>query len=171
MPARIGQRLTHPRLQVKAKRVSRWVGFFDDADVAVDAVLFAELNALLDLIEGGRPVPERFYRTSGGRDHLLLDHGVMHLHLGHPGSDALVFLIQYDAEVVLLGTGSHAAFDSGRRAVWRNLRTAADVRAAKLERFQAIEKESAEAARREAVAAGVARLKSPRRRNRSPEED
>jgi hypothetical protein len=49
----------------------------------------------------------RYYRASTNTDVLLREHQVMHLHLGGPGSDALLYLIQYPAYVLLLCVDTH----------------------------------------------------------------
>jgi hypothetical protein len=53
-----------------------------------------DLELLIELIEAGSPIPERFYRPSINRrgDDLLVKGRVMHLHLDGP-SDTLVYLI------------------------------------------------------------------------------
>lgn len=68
--------------------------------------------SLLNLIRiGGDLSP--YYRQGIGqdRDDLLMKHGVMHLHLGGPKSNALLYLLQYDSYVVLLCIDGHVYVD------------------------------------------------------------
>jgi len=44
-------------------------------------------------------------------DKLLVEHSVMHLHLGGPGSNALLYLVQFPADVLLLCVDSHVHVD------------------------------------------------------------
>jgi len=54
-----------------------------------------------------------YYRKGIGlnRDDLLMNHGVMHLHLGGSSSDALLYLLQYESYVVLLRIDNHSYVD------------------------------------------------------------
>lgn len=104
-------RLRLPRIEKKPKRIydERWHDF---AGVRGDPVLFEELYQLIQSIERGDAVPDRYYRAGIDRDSdaLLDQQGIMHLHLGGKDSDVLVFLIQYADRVVLLETNSHVHF-------------------------------------------------------------
>lgn len=68
-----------------------------------------DLARLLRQIATQGEVDARYYRASRNRgDALLLGSlRVMHLHLLHPGSDVLLYLIQTKAAVVLLELGPH----------------------------------------------------------------
>jgi len=134
MSGQFGDRLTKSRIEHKPKVVLSWEHFFDRADVANNPALQDDLDDLIDHITKGKGIPERYYRKSVGVDHLLKRHGIMHLHLQHAGSDAVVYLVQFEDEVLLLGIGSHAELARDAVRSWRArgaFNTSADKRAAK----------------------------------------
>ena len=71
-----------------------------------------DLRVLIDHINAGSLVPERFYRSGIDRDddELLAATGIKHLHLGGRGSDVLIFLVEYDDVVTLLEINDHKHF-------------------------------------------------------------
>lgn len=99
------QRLKKPRIVDTPKRVKVVGGKLEIARRVspLSDTHKKDLEDLIEYIESGKTVPERYYRGSSDRrsDPLLALHGVMHLHLGDPSSNVLVYLIQY-ADVVLL---------------------------------------------------------------------
>jgi hypothetical protein len=99
------------RIECKPKPV-HIVQFQDFAGIGKNTALREDLDDIIESIERGDGVPERYYRAGmdNDRDGLLSDKGIMHLHLGGKGSDVLVFLIQYADRVVLLETNFHAHF-------------------------------------------------------------
>ena len=99
------------RLEAKPKPVYV-VQFQDFAGVSKRPDLRAELDDIIDCVERGKGVAEAYYRAGIDRDddQLLVDQGIMHLHLGGKDSDVLVFLIQYADRVVLLETNTHIHF-------------------------------------------------------------
>lgn len=175
MSGRLGERLTSPRIQHKAKTVSSWTGWFDTAGVGDDTSLQDDLDDLIDLITAGHEIPERYYRKSPGGDRLLKEEGIMHLHLKNPGSDVIVYLVQFDDEVLLLGTGTHAELAKAYQHHWRTKgarSTPADQRAKLAARLKADQaKLAAQVADQKRIVA-IARLKAKagsRRRLTSPE--
>ncbi|WP_158043335.1 hypothetical protein [Skermanella pratensis] len=79
-----------------------------DVKVSLSSRQQSDLELLIDLIESGGAVPDRFYRPSRDRrgDDMLVKGKVMHLHLDGP-SNALVYLIQYDDAVLIIEVNSH----------------------------------------------------------------
>jgi len=100
-----------PRIETRPKPVYAQ-NFQDFAGVGQRADLRGELDDIIERIERGDGVPERYYRAGIDRnaDDLLATKGIMHLHLGGKNSDVVVFLIQYASRVVLLETNSHVHF-------------------------------------------------------------
>lgn len=102
------RRLHLPTIEQKPKEVL----FTEPLSVVVKLTqaqedFFAEIVAA---IVEGRELPEGAYRRSQDRDYLLEKLGVMHLHLVHPGSEELVFLIQYPDHVLIIEIGDHRHF-------------------------------------------------------------
>lgn len=52
-----------------------------------------------------------YYRRSQVADTLLRTHQILHLHLGGPGSNALLYLIQYSKHVLFLAIDGHIHLD------------------------------------------------------------
>lgn len=102
------RRLALPRIATKPKSVSI-AGDTLEVNIGLTSEQEQDLQDLLDFIEQGIPVPDRYYRASTGRrsDELLIKHNIMHLHLGGPHSDALVYLIQYEDAVMLICVDRH----------------------------------------------------------------
>ncbi|WP_156367681.1 hypothetical protein [Brevundimonas sp. Leaf363] len=119
MSERLSARLTKPRIQLKPKPVTTWAGWFDTAGVSADPKLRNDLLDLIDLITEGKPIPNRYYRSSAGRDRLLEEEGIMHLHLGHAGSNVIIYLLQFEDEVLLLAAGTHAELQQAYQVTWR----------------------------------------------------
>lgn len=99
-----GQALDLPTIEPKPKRVI----LDDDFGVHIDLSLRQEADyvRLRGLIATGSALTG-FYRASRGVDHLLKSDQVMHLHLGGPGSDAILYLIQYPDHVVFVSIDTH----------------------------------------------------------------
>ncbi len=66
----------------------------------------ADFDRIRLRIEQGRSL-DRYYRRSRGYDTLLRQRGILHLHLGHAGSDALLYLMQYPRHVLFLCVDTH----------------------------------------------------------------
>lgn len=67
-------------------------------------------------IESGTAIPERFYRKSRGRDHLLEDQGIYHLHIGVGiDDDVLLFVEDLGVAVVFIAVTDHGVFDERPR--------------------------------------------------------
>ena len=77
-------------------------------------------NGLLEIRRGilaGDKLHEDFYRIHNGRsDTLLMTLGIMHLHLA-PGSNALLFLIQYEDHTTYIEINDHSPFAYDPNAV------------------------------------------------------
>jgi hypothetical protein len=99
------------RIEAKPKPV-HVVQFQDFARIGRLPDLRAELDEIIESIECGDGVADRYYRAGIDLDEdtLLAEQGIMHLHLGGKDSDVLVFLIQYTERVVLLETNTHVHF-------------------------------------------------------------
>ena len=104
-------RLRLPRIEAKPKRV--WLGgWVDHAGIGKRPDLRLELDEIIESIEHGAGVPEKYYRIGIDQDldELLDQRGILHLHLGGKDSDTLLFLVQYADRVVLLESNSHVHF-------------------------------------------------------------
>jgi hypothetical protein len=104
----VGARLKKRRIEHKPKSVRKIANFVDLANVANSALLFDELNEIIDSIEAGQGIPDRFWPAPRSNDTLFELHQILHVHLGGRGSDAILYLVQYADEVQLLRTGSHS---------------------------------------------------------------
>lgn len=104
-------RLHLPRVEKKRKRVflENWQ---DHAGVKKDERLLDQLLTILERIESGQGIPEWNYRNGidSTPDELLAEHGIMHIHLDHAGSDYLIYLVQYPDRVVFLESNNHKHF-------------------------------------------------------------
>lgn len=95
-------------LESKAKRV------VEDEHFYIGKVLTERQVADLDRIRGliaigGDLTP--YYRRSNMSDGLLARQQILHLHLGGPGSDAILYLIQYPGHVLFLAVDGHVHLD------------------------------------------------------------
>lgn len=86
----------------------------------------AEVLALVAMrraIVAGGPIPEGCYRKGLGTtpDPLLVNHGIMHLHLGSPRTRTLLYLIQYADRVVFLELNDHKYVQMARLPSSQNL--------------------------------------------------
>lgn len=108
------ERLRDERLRVgTARTVDRSPGFCDRSGlVRPDSKAADDLATIIHLLGEGSPIPERFYRNfvGDGKDQLLIDLGIKHLHLGGSTSDILLFLVEYEDKVLLLEINNHKAF-------------------------------------------------------------
>ena len=162
-------RLRLPRIEARPKRV-HITDWNDHAGIAKDPGLRAEPEEIIESIERGDGVPEKYYRAGidQDQDELLRQRGIMHLHLGGRHSDTLVFLVQYADVVVLMESNSHVHFRTtpkGRNIValvqawFLNLeRDMAEAARAVQEAVDQAERHDA-AVHRARLAAAVARLK------------
>ncbi len=98
--------LTSPKIEAKPKRISESDGFYIGPQL--NERQLRDLATIQSLIKTGGDLSP-YYRRSGDRkgDRLLLDRGIMHLHLGGPGSDALLYLVQFPDDVLLLCVDTH----------------------------------------------------------------
>jgi hypothetical protein len=100
-----------PRIEKKPKPVfqERWGDF---AGALKSPTLAREFFTLVRGIENGRGVLEHNYRAGIDRvrDALLENQGIMHLHLGGRNSELLIFLIEYNHQVLLLESNTHTHF-------------------------------------------------------------
>jgi hypothetical protein len=102
--------LTNRRLIAKARKVVLADNYVAPASGTLPPEALDDLNDLIDLIEAGKPIPERYYRSGidSYKDRMLRDYGINYVHLIHPGSDHVVFFVQFESQVVLLKVGSHS---------------------------------------------------------------
>lgn len=104
----IGQgRLRGGRFEHTPKRVIMADLFKDRIGALADPVVAARFNELVDCLTHGRIVPNHFYRRSTRIDDLLVQDGIMHLHLDGGGGDILLFAVEYGDAVVFLEINSH----------------------------------------------------------------
>ena len=109
------QVLRLPYIEAIGKRV------IQDKDFTIRVLgtnaLLGQLATVTSLIKiGGDLSP--YYRRSTRHDVLLRSLGVLHLHLGGPGSDTLLYLMQFPMHVLLLCVDTHIHLDDmppGRR--------------------------------------------------------
>jgi hypothetical protein len=147
-----------PRIEPKPKTV------IQDDEFAL-AIRLSERQqrdyvAIVGLIKVGGDL-EPYYRRSETADRLLKTRQVLHLHLGGPASDAILYAIQYPEHVLLVRVDSHIHLDDlppgkrlpvrGRSAFQDTLKAEAAVRAAEL------------TASRARLAAAKARLLGPKK--------
>jgi hypothetical protein len=72
-------------------------------------------NLILTLsnqIENGIEIDPKHYRRSTNGDKLLINSGVMHLHLTHAGDDTILYLMQFDDDVLFLEVSDHRYLNS-----------------------------------------------------------
>jgi len=113
---------------------------------------------------------------------MLLDYGINHLHLIHPGSDDIVFIVQFESQVVLLKIGKHSDMeDSPPGSALRRLHDRA-LKLAELEAKQAATAQAKQAAaeatrtlddkvQRQSAALKSLKDAASRRRKRSPDSE
>jgi hypothetical protein len=82
-----------PRIESSPKRV-HLSGWNDHAGIAKNPALRLEPDEIIESIERGEGLPEKYYRAGIDQDpdELLQQRGIMHLHLGGKDSNTLVFL-------------------------------------------------------------------------------
>ena len=109
--------LRGPRIEARPKRTILHPRFVDALAALNGAQMMLEFNELIDHIENGWEVPERFYRLDIDRnaDRLLDETGMKHLHLGGRGSNILVYLMEFDDRVLILRIDDHAHFEDEPR--------------------------------------------------------
>jgi hypothetical protein len=93
-------------IEQKPKEISEDIGFYV-ADSIPDSHL-RDLVAIRNRIRLGQDLGP-FYRQSGDQkgDRLLVDRGIMHLHLGGPHSNSILYLVQFPEDVLFLCVDTH----------------------------------------------------------------
>ena len=102
--------LSLPEIERKPKKIEKIDGFHIAVPLTERQIGdFATINSLIKT--GGDLSP--YYRRSHNSTHdkLLAEHKVMHLHLGGPGSDALLYLVQFPEHVLLVCVDTHVHVD------------------------------------------------------------
>lgn len=102
--------LTLEVIERKAKNIHEVDGFYIGIDLTESQLDdLANIKSLIKI--GGDLSP--YYRKSHDRatDKLLLQHKVMHLHLGGPGSNALLYLVQFTDHVLFICVDTHIHVD------------------------------------------------------------
>lgn len=109
--------LKGPRIETKPKRVTYHSAFVDELGIKHNAKLLMDFNELVDCIYNGQEIPESYYRlgVDDGKDRLLAERGVKHLHLGGRASNTLVYLIELDDRVILLRIAGHSYLEDRPR--------------------------------------------------------
>lgn len=73
---------------------------------------FRNIEDVIDRIRNGWGLPDEYCRRSTGRDHLLEDHGWIHLHIGHDiNDDVLLIVEQTETHVILIAITDHEIFE------------------------------------------------------------
>lgn len=85
----------------------------------IDLVPYVDnIDLIRRCIEDGDPIPERFYRKSMGRDYLLEELGIFHLHIGIGiDDDVLLFVEELDEAVVFIAVTDHGVFEERPRGI------------------------------------------------------
>jgi hypothetical protein len=97
-----------PQIEPRPKEVH-----FDEGYVIKPVLTDAQIDDLDEIrirIVRGRSLG-RFYRRTTGYDSLLQSRGILHLHLGHAGSNELLYLRQYPRHVLFLRVDTHIHFE------------------------------------------------------------
>lgn len=104
----------HHTLETKPKRIYLAPGYRTTIDLKNNPVAAKALVDIRRCVENGYRVPECFYRSDRDTtpDQLLEDLGVMHLHLGHPGTRELLYLVEFENVVVFLEVSDHVHVDT-----------------------------------------------------------
>lgn len=69
------------------------------------------LLEVIRCIKAGRPIDEKFYRQSDGKDHLLEDYGWLHLHIGYGVNDDVLLIVeQTETAIILIALTDHTIF-------------------------------------------------------------
>ena len=141
------------KIELKPKPVT-WAGHFSWSSLT-DAEK-VELATIVDSIQRGYGIPNSCYRAGLGAtpDELLAKDGIMHIHLGGKTSDSLIYLMQFNDEVVLVRAGGHLFHEphkSQLRYFAGRLKREADRRA-----------KAAQDAKSSKVANSVSNLKKPK---------
>lgn len=105
-------RLRVPDIVARKKHVHRASSFRTTLKLGPESSQFRAFQHIVTCIANGTPLPDGYYRSMrhGSPDELLETYGIMHLHLGDPTTNELLFLIQYEKFVVLLEISDHSAF-------------------------------------------------------------
>ena len=126
-----------------------------------------QLLDLIEAIESGSTLSPRLYRRrrNDTPDRLLADEAIMHLHLGGQDSDTLVYLMQFEHEVVLLAIAGHVYLQPEKRPALKVMSEAEKRRAVLRDKLKVDEVAKAESARQQDHAAklkaSLATLKKP----------
>lgn len=140
LPARQAwEPLDLPFIERKPKIVLRDDDFV--VAVALNERQQRDYAAIIGLIRVGGDLGP-YYRRSTTADRLLRTLQVVHLHLGGPGSDAILYVVQYPGHVLLVRVDSHIHLDDlppgkrlplrGRKRFQSNLQSARSNRAERL---------------------------------------
>ncbi len=66
---------------------------------------------MIRCIKAGRPLDEKYYRQSRGKDHLLEDYSWLHLHIGHGVDDDVLLIVeQTETAIILIALTDHTIF-------------------------------------------------------------
>lgn len=79
----------------------------------MDDNIAGKIDLIRTCIANGTPLPSGYYSKGAGMraDTMLINFGIMHLHLGRWNTDELLWLVQYPDHVVFLELSDHRPFD------------------------------------------------------------
>ena len=105
-------RQKYEEIERKAKTVHYSASWSDTFGLMKDPVNAKAVTAAIRAIQGGAPLLTGYYSKGIGtdKDTLLETQGIMHLHLGRPNTNELLYLVQYPNDVVLLELSDHTHF-------------------------------------------------------------
>ncbi|MDV2987354.1 UNVERIFIED_CONTAM: hypothetical protein Q9R58_23880 [Methylobacteriaceae bacterium AG10] len=88
-------RLKLSRLEAKPKKVLLSPTFRDPAGIAMDDNIAGKIDLIRTCIANGTPLPSGYYSKGAGMraDTMLINFGIMHLHLGRWNTDELLWLV------------------------------------------------------------------------------
>ena len=71
---------------------------------------------IAECIRSGKPVPERYYRKSVGRDYLLEEKNWLHLHVGYGIDNSVLLIVEQTRDgVVFIALTDHDIFEERPR--------------------------------------------------------
>jgi hypothetical protein len=105
----IWEPLDLPTIEPKPKKIVLDDNFV--VNVSLDSRQEADYVRIRSLIATGGDL-KWFYRASTKHDRLLKSHQVLHLHLGGPASDAILYVVQYPTYILFVCIDTHVHLES-----------------------------------------------------------
>ena len=83
----------------------------------INLALYADNIAKInDFITQGPSIPEEFYRSTTGKDYLLEEQGLIHLHIGRNINDDILLIVkETENGVIFVAVTDHSLFDERPR--------------------------------------------------------